>query len=615
VFDDFVRVRWGDLEPAARLVVLDPDTAREVTTSALLRLRSDWSTSDGDAPGRPVEGARRHVLTAAVARAAHPPHDDAHAGPDLEPPDETPDPVVDALVAHLRAADPLDRALLAARLLWDLGPEDVARLLGRPAAELRDRDEALRESLAGVHSAARGDDGPAGWALDRDLGDAVDVLLHDLSDPPDPAALVEERARRVRRRTLVLGGAAAVAVAGSGAAVALRDPAARLTTRPLPGPTDRAWLSTSQWPARGPLAGDPVLRAFVAQRMRPGDRVLWAGDAGTRRIVVGWSPSSALGGIDDEIDVDGGELRVFTGARGASPPTLTERPSPFSGNGSLNSVAVVLPDGPEEATPRSLLVVLAGPIVTTASYSALVRPTAAGEVLRSWTAVRLDAGVCTTILPTAVTPGFRVRVAGAEGVAAGTEGVFRLYADLASSDTDPAAAFEAVIAGFTGIAPEALTTTVTSTDALDGGLFDEPGAPRGPNGARVVAMRTTTPEGAVLRSSVYVDERGSAFPLEAAIVVPAEAADVPWLAQAPDPRPGRLAWLVLHPSAASVQLTDAGGGPGPSSPVVDARGRHATVVVMENPGLYAGMRVVLRDARGRRTYDAVPPVGRYLFDA
>ena len=614
-FADFVRVRWGDLEPAARLVVLDPGTAREVTTTALARLRTQWSGSDGEAPARPVESARRHVLAAAVARAAA---SDAPAPP--EPPAAAPedgsgtadpgvDPVVRALVAHLHRLEPRDRALLAGRLLWDAGPEEVARLLDRPAPDLRARDRALSDGLAAAHTAARGGDGPAPWALDGDLADAVDVVLHDLSDPPDPAALVEDRARRVRRRSLVLGGVSGLAVLGAGAAVASRETpvAATARPRPLPGPDDRVWLSTSQWPARGPLSADPGLRGLLSRRMSPGDRILWAGDAGTRRLVIAWSPpgDGFVGGTD---------VRLFTGARGTAPDSLDEVREAVRSVPSVDSVAVLLPDGPEASTSRSLLVVLAKPTVDTGSYSPFIRPTASGDVRRSWTDVALDAGVCTTPLPMAVTPAFRVRVDGSEGPAAGIEAGFRLYTDLASGGADVAASFEDVIAAFTGISTDALTTTVTSTDALDGGLFDEPGAPRGPNGARVVVLRTTTPDGAVVRSSAYVDERGSAFPLETAVVMPAEVADVPWVGQAPDPRPGVGAWLVIHPSADTVQLIGAGGDAGPASPRVRARGRHATVVTAENPGRYGEMRVVLRDARGRRTYDAVPPVGRYLFD-
>ncbi len=426
-FDDFVRVRWGDLEPAARLVVLDPAAAREVTTSALVRLRSEWSASGDDVPARPVESARRHVLTEAVSR-AHRSTADLHVDRDRDPAvaagGETADPVVDALVAHLRALDPLARALIAGRLLWDLRPEDVARLLHRPAPDLRDRDRALRDGLAATHTTARGDDGPAPWALDRDLADAVDIVLRDLSDPPDPAALVGDRARRVRRRSLVLGGMAAAAVVGAGAAVALRDPPAGVTARPLPGPSDRAWLSTSQWPVRGPLAGDPSLRALVAGRMSPVERILWAGDLGTRRLAVVWTPPT-------DGFVGESQLRLFTGARGTDPASLSEVEAVFMAVPSTDSVAVVVPDGPEQRTPRSTLLLLARPEVTTASYSTHVRPTAAGDRRRTWTEVALEAGIGTVTLDMAAPPALRVRVDGFDGAAAGVGTAFGLFNELA----------------------------------------------------------------------------------------------------------------------------------------------------------------------------------------
>ncbi|WP_377639082.1 hypothetical protein [Oryzobacter terrae] len=623
VFDDFVRVRWGDLEPAARLVVLDPDTAREVTTAALVTLRTEWFGSDGD--GRPVERARCLVLTAAVARATRarrsttvpgsafprPTESTPDPTPTIEPTPATesatdPDPVVTSLVAHLGSRDPLDRALLAGRALWDAGPEDVARLLDRPAPDLRERARALQEGLATAHAAARGDDGPVPWALDRDLRAAIDVLLRDLSDPPDPAALVQARARRVRRRTLVLGGVGAAAVLGVGAVLAVRDPApAAIRPRPLPGPSDRVWLSTAQWPARGPLAADPGLRALVAQRMPLGHRILWAGDAGTRRVVIAWSPPT-----DGFSGATG--LRLFTGGRGSPLLSLAEVDASPTSVPSTDSVAVVVSDGPELGTPRSVVLVLASPAVDRASYSPFVRPTPSGDLRRSWTDLTLDAGIGTVILPMAVPPALRVRVDGSDGPAAGLDVPFGLFSALAGGEADPAEVFEDLITGFCGLGADELTTAVTSTDAVDGGLFDEPGAPRGPNGARIVALRTTTVDGAVLRSSIYVDERGSSFPLEMALVVPAEIADVPWLTQVPDPRPGLGAWLVIHPSAETVQLVGAGGAVG--TPEVRSRGRHATVLTARREGPYGEMRVVLRDARGRRTYDAVPPLGRSILE-
>ncbi|HEU5242573.1 MAG TPA: hypothetical protein VFU25_11180, partial [Ornithinibacter sp.] len=229
VFAEFVRARWEDLEPAARVVVLDADVAREVTAEALARLRTRWRTVEEE--GRPADEARRLVLSAALARStSSPPVADPAASPDPGPfpgadvvvtdPADGDDPVVAALVRHLRALEPLDRALVAGREVWGAGPEDVARWLDRAAPPLTHRADAVARGLEQAHATAREREGAgaAPWALERDVARAVDDLLGGLTDPPDPAALVEARVRRVRRRSLVLRLAAAAAAVGGVAA-------------------------------------------------------------------------------------------------------------------------------------------------------------------------------------------------------------------------------------------------------------------------------------------------------------------------------------------------------------------------------------------------------------
>ena len=93
----------------------------------------------------------------------------------------------------------------------------------RPARDaarrpLVDADAAVRGRLLAAHTAARAAAGwePAEWALDRDLDDALDLLLAGPGDPPDAVALVGERHRQVRRRSVVLGAGAALAAAAVG---------------------------------------------------------------------------------------------------------------------------------------------------------------------------------------------------------------------------------------------------------------------------------------------------------------------------------------------------------------------------------------------------------------
>ena len=210
------------------------------------------------------------------------------------------DPVLTALTAVLRGATPLQRATLAGQVVWAAEPEEVAALAGMPGPAVRAEAEALRTRLVGAHDGARERQGlaPAEWELDRDLDDAVSALLRDQGDPPDPAALVVERARGVRRRAVVVGGLAAAGVAAGAWAVGTglgwggaADPAG---ADALPPPGDPSWASTGTWAARGALAADESVQALVIARSAPGSRLLWADDAGDRRIVVARVPPSTL---------------------------------------------------------------------------------------------------------------------------------------------------------------------------------------------------------------------------------------------------------------------------------------------------------------------------------
>ena len=260
-FREFVAARWPDLEGVAFVVTLDAATARRVTTDALATLHQQWREALDE--GRPGATARRSVLAAAVRggdRARRP----AAAAPSTRwparcrpaPPDPWADPATTtrcctALEAVVRAATPLERALVAAGSVWGAGPDEVADLLGMPVADVRERAAALRGRLAAAHDAARVAEGlaPADWALDVDLDAVVEHLLAGQGDPPDPAALVEDRRRSVRRRSVVAGGAAAVAAGAVG-----------------------WWLAFAPWPGPGRAAPPPLGQhapVRPARRRRP----------------------------------------------------------------------------------------------------------------------------------------------------------------------------------------------------------------------------------------------------------------------------------------------------------------------------------------------------------
>ena len=606
VFDDFVRARWEDLEPVARVVVLDPDVAREVTAEALARLRTRWRTVQEE--GRPADEARRLVLSAALARSSPSAREvDSAAAPTVDvgaDPVDRDDAVVAALVDHLRGLEPLDRALVASREVWGAGPEDVARWLDRAAPALTHRADAVAHGLEEAHATTRRQEGAAAspWALERDLARAVDVLLDGLTDPPDPATLVGERVRRVRRRGVVLGVAAAAAtVGGVAAAVAFRDAPASPAAVALPGPTDRAWASTSQWPARGPLTADPHLAAFRGQRAAWGDHVLWAGDLGSRRLVVMWSRHGFTPGE--------AAIRLFTGPRGADLVVLDEVDLMPMAMPATDCVAVVAADGPDATTAdRSLLLVLGRPVVEQASYSPVRRPTASGGLERSWTELDLDQGVGALVLPHPVPLMLRLRVDIFDGRPATPEDAM-----AGLGEGPPVEVVETFVARLTGIPRTLLRTTVVTDDEVAGGLFDDP-VVAGREAARMLTLRTTTPDGAVLRSAFYVEGTGGSWPVDLATVVPAAAADEPYVVRAADAGPGVSRFVVVHAGAATVRLVAADADDRPASPVVESGGRAATVVQVEGGDAVGEYRVVLEDKTGRTVFDGVPVRGRSLWE-
>lgn len=605
-FADFVRSRWGDLEPVAQLVLLDPEVARDVTTTALARLAREWSGVSEE--GRPVEAARRLVLRSALDR----------AGPTAaDAPDEDvgADPVRAALVEHLRALDPLARALVATAHVWALDAPEAARLLGRSSADLLNTGVDVRRGLEDAHTAARAAAGeePAPWAVDHDLGAALDLLLGDLAPlgaPPDPAELVERRrSGRVRRRGLLVGGAAVLGGAGVAAAAGLRGghPPAP-TAPPLPAATDRAWYLTSRWPVRGPLATDPGLRAFRSRRLDPTDRILWVGDVGTRRVLVGWTTTASDDGRSDS------SVRLFTGPMGADPASLDEVTPEWSHVDSPNAVVVAVPDGPEVSAPRVILVVLAMPSETTARFSRVVRPLPSGELGRSWVDLPLRGGVSASVVG-GWSPALRVRLGLFDGPPVSP---FSPFGGLDGFENlDPADAVDRIerfVSSATGIPESALHSEVVSDDPLPVGLFDDPARTDGGAGARLRRYLTTTPDGAVLRSAFYAEPgRGSVMTIEVAMLVPADHADRPSMAWAAEVAPGRPRFVVLHQVATTVQLVSGDGAL--RSAVVPTGGRRATVLdVPLTAEPLGGFLVVLRDGRGREVFRGPPVEGRWLLD-
>jgi hypothetical protein len=625
-FREFVAARWPELESVALLVLLDAPRARAVTADALAAMFRRWQ--DTVDAGRPGEQARRAVLRAAVTAAPVTSGVDVTTWSNVTRGDvgdvdadlhDPVDPVVTALCDAIRSAPPLERAVLAATLLWGCGPDEVAHLLGHARDGVERPMASLHARLGTAHDTARAASGlePAPWSRDRDVAAAVDEILRGVSDPPDPAALVADRAGGLRRRLLVTGGVAALAVAGVGVALVRRGandppPSARRTPARL-APTDPRWGSVPLWTARGPLADDPEVTALVARSPDPRDRVLWAGDIGAERVVLtlaysGWVEQD---GTVSEFGSDEPMLRAYQGPRNSALGRLTVAPLASSGTiGTTEVVAVTLPGG-QEASQQSLLIVLARPTLRTASVSDVVRPGPDGSIERSWSPLPLVDGVSATTLDTALPLATRLRVGSWEGRPDSFTESYRTIMEGPTPSTSPEWA-ETHLSALTGIPVSGLSSTVFVDAEVPRGLFDWPPPPDDVP-ARLVSLLTTTPDGAVVRTTAYYDEDFVA-PIEPAHLLTSATQQDPLVVWASDERVGVARFLVAAPGADRVQLISTSPDGYPVSKVVRTGGKDAVIVPVVNGGDAGEYRVITRDATGRVLFDGVPNPGRYLLD-
>ncbi|HSO64261.1 MAG TPA: hypothetical protein VLQ78_04085, partial [Ornithinibacter sp.] len=507
------------------------------------------------------------------------------------------DPVLGALADTLRAATPVQRAVVAGHAGWGAEPEEMAALLGMPPADVRAAADALRGRLGAAHDRAREAVGlgPAGWALDRDLDDAVTAVLRDQGDPPDPAALVAARTRRVRRRSVVVAGLATTGVAAAlwavGRGATSGTSAARPTEPATPPPGDPSWASTSTWAPRGALGSDDGVRALVIARTPPGSRLLWADEVGDRRIVVARLAESREGATT---------LAVWSGPRGAEPALLEEVPLTVREvTGTDSSAAVVVPDG---SGATGLLVLLTSPRLLRCSHSATVVFTSAGGTRRRWTEVGLVDGVGTSLVPGPPGPALRVRLGRLEGAPAGTQQVTLGYGTGGDVATSLLSAVGPFALAATGPPRPGFTNEVVFDAPAPGDVIDPGAIVAQPREGRVAVVHTTTPEGALLRSVRVRDDGRSRAPyldLEVLHPITAEDADRPFATPLPAVREEVGRFLVIAPGAAQAQLLAVTPNAYPASKVGDLRGGVGILDVV-NSRQAAIYRLVLWDGDGTR---------------
>ena len=598
-FREFVAARWGELESVARLVTLDGPTARRVTTDALADLHGRWGRLLDD--GSPGAAARRVVLAGSVAAAGRGPASGSPPATDhgVDLGDGAPDDAaVVALLPVLRGATALERAVLAAASVWGLDPGAVADLLGMPPAPVRDADLAVRRRLLAAHTAARAGAGwePAEWALERDLDDALDLLAPGAAEPPDAVALVAERHRQVRRRSVVIGAGAALAV---GAVASLGVDAvmtgASTQAAPLPpGPGDPVWAMTRDWPARGRLATDAGVLALVASAS-PRAHLLYADDlAGQRVVVAATADASGAGGT---------LVRMWTGPRGAAAGTLTSANLVRDRVVFTDDVVpVAIEAGRDDADGAGAVLLLARPTVLEAQVSPVVSYARSGEVGRRWAEVALRDGVATVPLRGPLPPAFRVRL---DGYDAGPLGVTSLGLPVPDDPATPLAAglLDALgpfVAACTGLPESAVRSTVVLDVPVAGDVL----APLGqaPGRGRVVVAHTRVPSGALLRTvRVTGDGRRGVGPLDVETTRPVgpATASAPLAARLPGFGSNVSRFLVIAPGAARAQLVATSTNTYPASRVTALRSGTGVLEVADARRA-AAYALITWDRRGRR---------------
>ena len=366
-------------------------------------------------------------------------------------------------------------------------------------------------------------------------------------------ALVGERHRQVRRRSVVLGAGAALgaaAVTTWAARSVLSGAASTAAPRP-PGPDDPAWSRTSTWPARGRLATDPGVLALVAGAS-PRAHLLYADDVAGRRVVVAATA---------DVSGAGGTLvRMWAGSRGAAAGTLV--PANLVRDRVMftdDIVPVAVEAGPDDEEGAGAVLLLARPMVLEAAYSPLVSYTrTGGEVSRRWSEVALRDGVATVPIRGSLPPAFRVRLDGYDG---GPLGATPLGLPT-PSPSGPLAeslleALGPFVAACTGLPVSAVSSRIALEAPVPGDVLVQAASGETPGEGRVVIAHTSVPSGALLRSiRVGGDGRGEAGPVdvETTRVVSPDAPTAPVAARLPSFTGNMSRFLVVAPGAARAQL-------------------------------------------------------------
>ena len=174
------------------------------------------------------------------------------------------------------------------------------------------------------------------------------------------------------------------------------------------------------------------------------------------------------------------------------------------------------------------------------------------------------------------------------------------------------------VAAALGQPVDSVRTEVVTDAKVGGGVIDPIAISAQGGDGRVRVLRTTTADGAVVRSVRVVDDgrsRVNWLDLEPPSVLPADTPpDEPVVLRIENARPEVGRFLVIAPGAARVQLLSTSPNAYPVSKVTHTGRGGVAVVEVVNADDAAAFRLVRRDAAGRRMGTGVPRTGRDLLD-
>ncbi len=596
-FSRFVEARWPGLVRTAYLVCGDRERAVRTTAEVLAGVGARWRQVADE--GAPTAEARAALLRRLV-------HDDRPAAGDAAEPQDP--PAVDAALVRAYAGLPvLARVALALERGEGLSVEESALALQRPAAEVLEAAAAARGLLADVHAAARSRLGlpPAEYAVEGEVDGALRTRAAEVDAVGDPVRLVgsvrASRRRRTGLATVGLGAVVALAAVGIGARTGAGGGP---TAGPSPttiSASDPRWADASTWPPRGELANDPAIRQLISDDWGARAQLVYAGDVGGTRMVIGWD--AGRGGYAPQVEV----------IAGPADRPLTDVPSAAYPAGTSRNAIVVL--GVPSATSVPLLV-LAPPSTTEVRTSTTVSyDQRRGRVNRSWSAATLTDGVAKLALPALQSrgeagygwvdvPALRVLLDGFDGPPANQT----LPRQVMTPPECPACSVEewaartiqmtlSRISAATGLPEDQIDARVLAagtirTDAADDAVVRLVGTR-----ADISCIRYRLPGGATLASTVMRGLSGSipSFSVGRLDVVPAAVAGLwPCLQLVGHNQGGALLYALAAPGAHAVQVAPDPASAGKAGPVVRTPDGVALLAVDPGPG-----QLRILDAQGR----------------